>query len=85
MTYDYKTEREALFTETGQRIFIRVRDKVNGLLKTAGAFRLAEAGISSWEETACVDRMVELGELVEWPRECWGQYRVFTTPKAHNR
>jgi hypothetical protein len=85
MSYDYKAEREYLFTEPGQRIFIRVRDQVNELLKKAGAFRLEEAGICAWEQVACVDRMVELGELIEWPRECWGQYRVFTTPKVHNR
>ena len=85
MSYNYQTERSALFTESGQVRFIQVRDRVKELLKVAGAFRLEEAAISSWEEVACVDRMVEMGELVEWPRDCWGQYRVFSTPKVHNR
>ena len=83
--YDYKTQRSELFTEAGTQQLLRVRDKVNGLLKMAGAFRMQEAGIVSWEEMACIDYMVELKELVEWPRECWGQYRVFTTPQVHNR
>jgi hypothetical protein len=83
--YQYSAERPGLFTEEGQVRFIRIRDKVNGLLRSAGAFRLQELGAVSWEEIACVDRMVELGELAEWPRDCWGQYRVFSTPQVHNR
>ena len=82
MSYDYQKERPGLFTEFGQLRYVRVRDKVKELLKTAGAFRLQEAGIFSWEEIACIDRMVELGELVEWPRKCWGQYRVFASPQV---
>lgn len=83
--YNYKQERPALFTEAGQVRFITVRDMVNKTLKVAGAFRLQELGIMSWEETACIDRMVELGEIVEFSRECWGQFRVFTTPQVHNQ
>lgn len=85
MGYDYQHERAALFTEEGQVQFIKIRDNILNLIKTAGAFRLEEAHICSWDEIACVDRMVELGELVEFKRPCWGQYRVFTTPKVHNR
>jgi hypothetical protein len=82
--YHYDQERAELFTESGQVLFIKVRDKVKYLLSVAGAFRIEEAGFGSWQEVACVDRMVELGELVEFARSCWGQYRVFTTPKVHN-
>lgn len=42
--YDYLTQRPELFTEQGQVRFIRVRDRVQCLLKEAGAFRLEEAG-----------------------------------------
>lgn len=84
MGYDYQTQRAELFTEDGQVQFIKVRDKAMQLLETAGAFRLQEAGFCSWEEIACIDRMVELGELVEFKRACWAQYRVFTT-QVHNR
>lgn len=85
MGYDYQKERAGLFTEDGQVRFIGIRDRIRYLIETAGAFRLEEANISDWSDIACVDRMVELGELVEFKRECWGQYRVFTTPKVHNR
>ena len=85
MSYDYTKERELLFTENGQRVFIKIRDKILYHLKHSGAFRLQEVNIGSWEEIACVDRMVELGELIEFKRECWGQYRVFTSPQVHNR
>ena len=84
MSYDYATERPSLFSEEGQVRFIRVRDKVLAALRLAGAFRLQELSIAGWEDMACVDRMVELGELVELKRECWGQFRVFTTPQVHN-
>lgn len=84
MSYNYYELKDELFTDDGQRRFIKIRDKILALIKSAGAFRLAEAEIVAWEDIACVDRMVELGELVEWPRECWGQFRTFTTPQVHN-
>ena len=84
MSYEYKTKRAELFTEDGQVRFIRVRDKVLAALRLCGAFRLQELNISSWEDIACVDRIVELGELVEFKRDSWGQFRVFTTPQTHN-
>lgn len=84
MPYNYQTERPGLFTEQGQVRFIKIRDSVMKLISTAGAFRLIEAKIGAWEDIACIDRMVELGELVELPRDCWGQFRVFTTPQTHN-
>ena len=80
--YYYESERSKLFTDDGQRMFIRVRDRVNALLAEAGAVRQQEAvsGVSgdSWTMLACLDRMVELGELRELtgPRVP-GQYRVF--------
>lgn len=88
MSYDYQQQRAGLFTEAGQGKFLEIRDKVKALLETAGAFRQSEAfkGVSgdSWENMACLDRLVELGEIVELRRECWAQYRVFTTPQVHN-
>lgn len=60
--YDYKKERKYVFTEEGQVVFLEIRDRVNNLLKTAGAVRMFEAtgGACSWERMACVDRLVEL-------------------------
>lgn len=81
MAYDYQTERAYVFTESGQRQFLSIRDRVGRLLKEAGAVNLecaikGETG-SSWEMIACVDRMIELGELRELPTNGWGQHRVF--------
>ena len=81
--YDYRTERPKLFTEEGQILFLKIRDRVKYLLKTAGAVRMQEviAGIcsgDSWQMLACVDRLVELGELREVTHDvCAGQHRVF--------
>jgi hypothetical protein len=90
MSYDYQKEREKLFTDDGQRQLLEIRDRVQGLLKTAGAFRLSEAvkdsSGSSWLHIACIDRLVELGEIVELKRDtgCWAQFRIFTTSQTNN-
>lgn len=82
--YNYQTEKSALFTDDGQRMFLQIRDQANALLKKAGAFRSQEAMSgakccgSSWTMIACLDRMVELGEIREITNgDCWGQHRVF--------
>jgi hypothetical protein len=87
MSYDYKIEREKLFTEDGQVHFLKVRDQVKYLLTKAGAFRFDAISMSgdSWTTIACVDRLVELKEIVELPRQCWQQYRVFTSPEVDDR
>lgn len=84
MSYDYRTERPVVFTEKGQVMFLQVRDHVGHLLKTAGAFQMEHAwagiktGYGSWEAMACVDRLVELGELREVSEcDCAGQHRTF--------
>lgn len=80
--YEYKIERESLFTEQGQRMLLKIRDRVHFLLKQAGAVRMQEATLGSsgdsWQMLACVDRLVELGEIKELTNgDCPGQYRVF--------
>jgi hypothetical protein len=82
--YSYQTERAAIFSENGQRDFLRVRDAVMALLLKAGAARmqeiLREAAIcgDSWRQLAFVDRLVELGEIRELTNsDAPGQYRVF--------
>lgn len=75
MGYDYQAERPNLFTEAGQVMLLSVRDKVRQLTETAGACTIEKA-ISgqygdSWLMLACVDRLVELGEI-----------RVIQNPKA---
>jgi len=85
MSYSYQTERPFVFTEDGQVMFLQVRDHVAHLLKIAGAFQMERAldGIKgsygSWSGLACVDRLLELGEIreVSQPGSA-GQYRTFT-------
>lgn len=85
--YNYNEQKSELFTDEGQRSFLRIRDRVRELLKLSGAVRMQEALTgtgSNWTLIACVDRMVELGELreinqVERPA---GQYRVFVATRC---
>lgn len=80
--YKYEEERNKIFTEEGQRLFLSIRDRTFSLINIAGAARMSEimkthAG-SSWEMLACVDRLVELGEIREiTQKDCAGQHRVF--------
>jgi hypothetical protein len=83
--YTYETEKPRVFTESGQVVFLRIRDDAHRLLKTAGAFRMQEvlgAG-DSWQNMACVDRLVELGEIREIDPEMKrpGQHRVFVAAR----
>ena len=85
MAYDYQTERPNLFTENGQLMFLGIRDRAKQLIAEAGAARLSniisKASGSSWTMLACVDRLVEIGELVEVTRSdsVVGQDRVFVS------
>lgn len=67
--YDYSQERPKLFTDAGQRLFLKLRDYAHRLLEEAGAVRMDRITRAGWGDgwflLACVDRMVELGELRE--------------------
>lgn len=80
--YRYENEKPKLFTEDGQIDFLKIRDTANSLLDVAGAFKLFSAckNVSgdSWFMMACVDRLVELGEIREITQNnVAGQDRVF--------
>jgi len=86
MSYNYQTEKPFLFTERGQVAFLAIRDNVHKLLSSAGAVRMQEAyrvnsgAGTSWQELACVDRLVELGEIREITQgDVAGQHRVFVS------
>lgn len=85
--YKYEEERGELFTDEGQKLFLKIRDKTKALLKESGAVRMQEiiAGFSgsSWTMLACVDRMVEIGEIQEIPNiyNAAGQFRIFVSTK----
>ncbi len=81
--YSYSEEKPKIFTEEGQKMFLAIRDHVHDLLEQAGAVRMGEAfatcgGGDSWTMLACVDRLVELGEIAEiTDSSTAGQDRVF--------
>lgn len=82
MSYVYQTQRPFVFTEEGQVMFLRIRDRAKSLLKLSGAIRteelIAECIGCTWNMRACVDRLVELGELQRLPQDnIPGQYEVF--------
>lgn len=81
MSYNYEDEKSKIFTEQGQIMFLQIRDKIQQLLKVAGAVRMNEAISgstgSSWTMLACVDRLVELKEIHEVTNNVAGQHRVF--------
>ncbi len=87
--YSYEDQKPWLFTDEGQRAFLRVRDFATAHLPTTGAVRChelmgaASAG-DNWKQLACVDRLVELRELREVTGpDVAGQDRVFVT--GHHR
>jgi hypothetical protein len=69
MGYNYVAERPSLFTEQGQVAFMEIRDQARELLRIAGAFQMSKISMSvcldSFQAHACIDRMVELEELLE--------------------
>lgn len=83
MSYHYEDRKAFIFTDEGQRMFLEIRDYAKNLLAKAGAARcqeiisVARVG-SSWDMLACVDRLVELGEIREIPQAgCYAQDRIF--------
>lgn len=82
MSYNYQEQRKNIFTEDGQVLFLKIRDRMDQLLKVAGAVRLrdllTDVTGDSWDMLACVDRLVELGEICEITgRNVAAQDRVF--------
>lgn len=87
MSYSYEKEKPHIFTDDGQRQFLKVRDFAHKTLAVAGAVQgwaLIEAAGSgdSWKMMACIDRLVELGELREIPTGGAWQHRVFVSGRA---
>jgi len=82
MAYDYKKIKPKLFIEAHQRLFLEIRDKVHYLLRETSVAKMGFImnGLSgdSWIMMACVDRLVELGEIKEvFHGDCAGQDRIF--------
>ncbi len=84
--YKYSEQKPNILTDEGQRLFLAIRDNTKKLLRVSGAARSQEMTTgnsgSSWDFLACVDRMVELGEIREiTPENTPGQLRVFVNNK----
>lgn len=86
--YKYEDLKPQLFTENGVALYIQIRDRAKRLLAEAGAFSMGavirDSTGDTWRMLACVDRMVELGELREVTigLAVAGQDRVFVGPKS---
>lgn len=90
MGYVYGELKQHVFSEGGQRMFLDIRDNAQRLMAQSGAATMNKL-ISSctgdvWQMMACVDRLVELGELIEIvnPHSRAGQHRLFV-PLAEQR
>lgn len=82
MNYKYETIRSNIFTDEGQRVFLKIRDRVNELVENSGCFAMGYIlGLHAddWMCMACVDRMVELDELQELVGGRAGQNRIFVS------
>lgn len=66
--YEYQKEKAWLFSDEGQRVLLKIRDKAREWYELAGAVRVGNlmgiSGLSSdsWQNLACIDRLVELKE-----------------------
>jgi hypothetical protein len=85
MIYNYQIQRARIFTEEGQIMFLKIRDMAKKLSKQSGAVmcdKLLCVTGDTWDMLACVDRLVELKELIEIPNptSSAGQHRVFIAP-----
>lgn len=84
--YKYEELRPFIFTEYGQAMFMNIYKTARDLLQKAGAFKMDHVmrGMSGdcWTMIACVDRLVELGEIYEVTQAgVYGQDRVFVAGK----
>lgn len=84
--YKYEDLKNKLFTDESQRTFLKIRDFINKNIEKSGAIRMKEimscGSGDSWTLMACVDRLVELNEILEIQQTTYvpGQYRIFIKP-----
>lgn len=90
MSYSYEQERAKVLAPERQDQFIHGRDRLLKAIEPTGAILWMKAMQffntgSSWTDMACVDRMVELGDLrrVHQNGRVSGQYEVFVVPPEY--
>lgn len=72
-TYQYDEMKPWVLTDEGQRVLLKVRDLASALLKASGAIKadilylhaIKHGSGDSWTAMTYVERLIELGELVE--------------------
>lgn len=85
MAYSYETQKHKIFTEDGLSMLLKIRDQTQALIAKAGVARCDKmiAGCSGevWDMLACIDRLVEMGDIQEIPNtlSIAGQHRIFTS------
>jgi len=87
MCYKYEKIKPKIFTEENQKLFLGIREHVKRTLAISGAITMIKAtilpkgvgGADSWTQMACVDRLVELGEIREicQNQSVFDQERIF--------
>jgi hypothetical protein len=85
VSYRYEDLRPQVVTDEGQRALLKVRDHVQQLLKSSGAFRVQEVlsvpgvGGDIWFRLALIDRLEELGEIrrVQQAQRVAGQDEIY--------
>ena len=88
MSYNYGSQKAALFTEDGAEILLAVRDEALRLLAEAGAFTCGKATRNAmgdaWTALAALDYLIERGELrrVTPVGTVHGQDEVFVAGRA---
>ena len=82
--YDYEELKPVIFKEENQEDFLKIRDGIEAVTTLAGCITMGKAiefGKGDlWVRMAVVDRLVELGELIEVERKeenVAGQHRIF--------
>ena len=81
MSYSYEEQRPEVFTEAGQLVFLKVRDLMYHHCKLSGAvdWNSATKGVGggSWLQSACIDRLIEIGEFELAYDPGVTQYRIY--------
>ncbi|MHA1170356.1 MAG: hypothetical protein ACTSRU_21215 [Candidatus Hodarchaeales archaeon] len=81
--YDYQDYKPELFKEENQEMFLKIRDGIAATIQIAGCITMGKAidfgNGDPWLRMAMVDRLVEVGEIIEVkrPQDVAGQHRIF--------
>ena len=82
IAYNYQIEKLNLQTEYGRMVFQKVRDNVKWLISQSGAVMMKDAiketGGDSWRSYACIDKLIEIGEIAEIEQgKIINEHRIF--------